>query len=396
MGSDKTAHDWFLQGYAQAARADLRSAEESLITALELEKEYILSWLCLSAVLLAQGRETDGEKAGKAVLELCPQLKMTWTQLRGNIKSYGIRKGASWKLPKRVTLDNTDSAQWTEIITRVRECSKPELRSIPDVANLPEVEEEIEEQESSYFMDEEEIMNLDEEAEEENVDEEEPEPEEELDQRASALPAKKWFGIADAYLMSKQYQLAEKAYIRGLALDAENGVAWLRLGTLLMKRGALDEAEDALRLATKSEPRNPYTWIELAKCLHARKMWKEANVVIRQAMEIDPSLTEIWYLQGLSDFMNQAYREAARSFLRVLRKEPNHVEALFYLGKSMQRRGNVKHALSIYHKILNLPVDDAKLLDELSTTLYRLGREQEGLEAKRKANLLRRQQEPRT
>jgi hypothetical protein len=62
----------------------------------------------------------------------------------------------------------------------------------------------------------------------------------------------------------------------------------------------------------------------------------------------------------------------------------------------MQKRGNIRHALSIYHKILNLPVEDAQLLQELSTTLYRLGKEEEGLQARRKANQLKRKHREQT
>jgi tetratricopeptide (TPR) repeat protein len=91
------------------------------------------------------------------------------------------------------------------------------------------------------------------------------------------------------------------------------------------------------------------------------------------ASEKNPQNIEIWVKLGEADYFRSLYQEAARSFLRALRINPNHEYALFYLGRCMEYRRNENHALRVYRKLMDLNPANPEILEELSKAFHRLG-----------------------
>jgi tetratricopeptide (TPR) repeat protein len=68
-----------------------------------------------------------------------------------------------------------------------------------------------------------------------------------------------------------RFDEAERAVREALARDAELGAAHALLGGLLVRRGALDEAEGALLRARRWQPENPSTWLLQIELAAARR-----------------------------------------------------------------------------------------------------------------------------
>lgn len=336
-------------------------------------KEYFpIGWAILSTVLLSQGRETDAEKAGKRALDQCADLKMTWPKLRSIMFSHGIEKGKDWKSPRRVRFEISETSQWGIILSKLSESGDESLEGIVSI-----VEEEGTTAIESKIEVVEEIGSTVEE-EDTTITESKIETIKAKDSHLDAIVEKRrdiqltdgksaefWFSKARVHLTAHDFEKAEEALMRGLAIDPENGEALLRVGIILMKRGAHEEAEDALRLANKHLPENPETWLKLGICLQAREKWKESAEFLKVATEKDPKNVEAWVKLGEADYYRSMYQSAARSFLRALRLLPNHVYALFYLGRCMEYRGNETHALRVYRKLLNLEPNNPEILRDI-------------------------------
>lgn len=381
---DDTPSGWFDMGCNLATKGRHPEAERALKVAIDIRESFAIAWGILSAVLLAQGRETDAEVAGKKAIEQCTELDMTWPKLRTIMLSHGIKRGVDWKSLRRVIVETSDTTEWGIVLSKLSASSEEEIV----VASEPEDHPVIELQPLPVDGEISQLVTI-EEVDRNDIEPEEPETdfeEEPLDEK-SEMP---WFSIADVSLRVKDYEQAENAFIKGLAIDSDNGEAWLQVGKLLMRRHVYDEAEDALRKAIEHIPESSQAWLQLGICLQTDNRWEEAGKFLETAVEKNPRNAEAWMKLGENDFQRELYQDAARSFLRVLRMEPNHTDALFYLGRCMEYRGNHTHALRVYTKLLNLDPTDSLILEELSKSFHRLERPESARRAKKEAARMRR------
>jgi len=444
--SEDSFDGWFRLACQLAAKSQLIEAERAMIVALDINENFSKAWVILSAIYLSLGRETDAEKAGKKAIAQCFELKITWPKLRSTILSFGLKQGADWKSPRRVLLGEEATSSWGDVLATleksvIEETQKPSLeeetkpietkddlepdRTVVQIPEEPRKERHVLPSISSKKVEgltKLEIKKLRPELEEED----EKIGETPSESKRQALPtfsskkvvdmtkkydeqvtveetktkeappvikepesASSWFHAAEFHLRKANWDEAEKAYRRGLALEPENSEAWTQIGNLLMKKGNFKEAEDALRVATKHSYKNANAWYLLGVCLQQQNNWNEALVILKTASNLDQNRAVIWLKLGESEFHIGQYQDAARSFLRTLRISPDHRDAMFYLAMCMERRGNRQHALSLFIKLLNIGDLPADMLERIAGAFERLNRPAEAREARRRAALVR-------
>lgn len=374
-----TPKDWFNLGCSLIAGGKTAEAERALRIAVDMQENYPIAWAILSAVLLSQGHETDAEQAGKVALDQCKDLRMTWPKLRSVIFNHAIKRGKSWKSPKRISIDSSDGSEWSAVLQKLGESSNVSLDDIKIAEEKKELSESEVQMATEVVPDVKFSQTISE------ISSDSPIREEVESKSAAAL-----FHTARFHLNAKEYDKAERAYMRGLTIDPENGDALLRVGILLMRREAYVEAEESLRHSLKVMPQNAEAWLQLGICLQEMERWAESFKTLIRAKEITPRNAEVWVKLGEADYYRSLYENAARSFLRALRIEPEHMDALFYLARCMEYRNNKNHALRIYRKLLNLNPEDPELLEELSKSFHRLGSPIEAQRAKSMASQQRR------
>jgi cytochrome c-type biogenesis protein CcmH/NrfG len=437
--SENTIEGWFQLACQLASKSRLIEAERAMEITLEMNSNLPKAWAILSAIYLSLGRETDAEKAGKMAIAQCAELKMTWPKLRNVILSHGIKKGTDWRSPRRVLLDEEATSLWEDALvilgnTMVQESEKPshleetepleKKESIEPVREVKQVIEEThKERERLPSISSRKIEGLtifESTSTQPEMDEKVLKIEEvQSESKRLALPtfsskkynaqttseenkskeipvvtktpesATSWFRVAEFHLKKANWEEAEKAYRRGLALEPENSEAWTQIGSLLMKKGNYKEAEDALRVATKHSYKNANAWYLLGICLQEQNNWNEALIVLKTACNVDQNRADIWLRLGMSEFHIGQYQDAARSFLRTLRISPENRDGMFYLAMCMERRGNRQHALSLYIKLLNIGDLPADMLERIAGSFERLNRPGEAREARRRAVLAR-------
>jgi len=366
---DDSAKGWFKLACFLASKGKAAEAERTLRIALDLQYVFPIAWAILSAVLLTKGSETDAEQAGKKAISQCSGLKMTWPKMRTIIIYKAIIKGASWKDPRKVIIETETSSAWGNLLSSLGKASQQELDEIATFEEAP-----IKKEESSKFE-----QLLDDSSEEPSIVDESPEQDDPL----------VWFLAAESFLKQGNLVDAEKAFRGGLQIDPGKGDAWLSVSSLLMGKHKYDEAIDALENATKQMPTNSAAWYQLAYCFQKLNKWQQAIQPIRNAINHERNNPDYWMLLGLSEFHLGKYKDSAKSLLRTLRISPNHKDALFYLAMCMERRGNRKHALSLYIKLLNLESLPSGMLERMAGAFQRLDRPGEARESRRLAGVAR-------
>lgn len=121
-------------------------------------------------------------------------------------------------------------------------------------------------------------------------------------------------------------------------------------GAELMRAGQLEEAVEALELATRLDPELASVWGNLGVGLRRLERWDEAEEAYRRALEIDPGFTTAY--QNLASLLRrQGRREEAAELMELVEKlGPQNPYALLKLGDLSLARGRVDEARRLYRK----------------------------------------------
>ncbi len=133
------------------------------------------------------------------------------------------------------------------------------------------------------------------------------------------------------------YELAKKAYERGLYLEATSALRGMGETVYL-------QAEYANLLAA---------------CLHARGDPRGALQVWREAVRVKPNAGSHFGL-GLHLFKSGEFDQALESFRRSLELSPSQVSSKFYLAKISESEGDLDRALETYREIIDLEPEHAE------------------------------------
>ena len=336
---------------------------------------------------------------------------MTWPKMRSIILSKGILRGSSWKDPRRVIIQTDDQTEWSKLLLTLSEASSQDIKGMDvKIEDLDKQDEELEP--LKYDPKDDKKGEPEEESEQtkkqgyqpperhtysparakgfHSVEERFSETMESTVKETKKEEAGVWIASAQTHLKQGNLERAEEAFMKGLEADPENGEAWLQMSSLLMGKHKYDDAIDALQNATQLIPKNAAAWYQLGYCYQKLNKWQASIQPLTQATLLDKLKPDFWMALGFSQFQLGQYQFSAKSLLRVLRMSPNNKRALFYLAQCMEKQGNMKHALSLYIKLLNIGGLKPSTYERMAGAFKRMNRTAEASEAMRRAALARR------
>ncbi len=120
--------------------------------------------------------------------------------------------------------------------------------------------------------------------------------------------------------------------------------AHLRLGTALVKSGALSEGEREFRRALELAPEMAGALVNLGGALLARWDFRGCVEANRRASERQPELMLAHYNQGLGHLYLGEAAEMAACFERVVALEPRHAGGHYYMAVAQNALGNMEGA----------------------------------------------------
>lgn len=204
--------------------------------------------------------------------------------------------------------------------------------------------------------------------------------------RESALAARRALDLqpddADAWLALGNAQRldagtcapAEASYRRVLELRPDHAAALTNLGTLLLGRGALDEAVAALERAAAIEPHKPIYAVNLGLALCRRHRYAAAVHVLESALAQDPACAEALFNLGIAlEGLGQPGRAADR-YRALIALEPGRADAHINLGNALRELGEPSEAMAAYRAALELQPGSVGALNNLGGMLRLLGR----------------------
>ncbi|MDR2393206.1 MAG: tetratricopeptide repeat protein [Treponema sp.] len=100
----------------------------------------------------------------------------------------------------------------------------------------------------------------------------------------------------------------------------------------------------------------------------------EAHKALLLARSLQPSNFDVTYNLGVLEFQKKNYEKAAHALIHACRQNPEHPQALRYLGDSFVNLGKYKEALPLIRKAIDFAPTDKDCLYTLATCYFELGR----------------------
>lgn len=170
------------------------------------------------------------------------------------------------------------------------------------------------------------------------------------------------------------HPLEPGSYYLGLFHTAESLAhqCRLNLGLLFKERGELEKALEQYRLAEGMRPDHLLTLGGLADTLMALERFDEAVKIHKRALKVLPEGRERLDIRndlGVCYFKKGDLERAVVEFKDILRRDPDHVNAVYNLGQVYQHEGLTGRMRKDYEEFVRTSKDAASILFSLSKSM---------------------------
>lgn len=137
--------------------------------------------------------------------------------------------------------------------------------------------------------------------------------------------------LADYYLKLKEYDNAEKFYLRGLKKDSNMNYAWLNLSAAYNSQGKNAQALQALESALKNDSKNERIYYNMALLQNEMNNIPAAEKAFAKAVELKSSNPRVYYNYGLLLNQNKKFKEAEVVLTKGIQINPADPELYYAL-----------------------------------------------------------------
>jgi tetratricopeptide (TPR) repeat protein len=188
------------------------------------------------------------------------------------------------------------------------------------------------------------------------------------------------------YLLGTTYEEI-KAYdaaletLRGIPASSEYfGGAQIRIGMILNKQQRTTEAVDSLLQAIGKKKDAPGLYAFLASIYEEEKKYSAAEELIREGLRTSPGSVDLHFSLGVLFEKTDRFEESIQAMKTVLKLEPDHAEALNFIGYMYADRGiHLDEAEKLIRKALRLRPGNGYMIDSLGWVFFRNNRLEEAI-----------------
>ncbi len=159
--------------------------------------------------------------------------------------------------------------------------------------------------------------------------------------------AQAYAGLAKLLFEQKDYENAESRILRAATLDAEDFEVLYLLGRTMIMTQKFDKAEEFLRRASEMNPDHPKVYFYIGMSLAYQGDAMGCAAAFNHYVQREPDNVVGLYNRGFA-YMNAGFLQwALEDFDAVLKKNPNHLEAMSRKGLCMTSMGDSEGCLLI-------------------------------------------------
>ena len=179
---------------------------------------------------------------------------------------------------------------------------------------------------------------------------------------------------------------AIEAYRTNITMDATFYDSHVHLGVLLYRLNRFDDAAPPLSRAVALNPGNPETHLLLGLSYLRAERFERAQAAFARGLDEHPTDEDLRFNLGATYDKLNRFPDVVREMEAVLALNPDHADALNYLGYSYADRGiKGEEAVTLTQHAVSLKPDNGAYVDSLGWALFKVGRVAEALQELRRA-----------
>lgn len=185
--------------------------------------------------------------------------------------------------------------------------------------------------------------------------------------------------LASVIVERGAFEEAERLLTEAIELVPDNPVTWLNLGRLLQQTRRWGDALDHYERAAALFPANARVSATLGQLYQRANRFADAEMQYRRTLEADPRPMHLVSL-GMVLLRQERIDEAVETFQAAIARNPKLSSAYGNLGNAEQKRGNIEAAAAAYEQAVALNPKDSMSYVSLGLAQLRLGRAREAIE----------------
>ena len=175
------------------------------------------------------------------------------------------------------------------------------------------------------------------------------------------------FGQQLSALLSEQKWSEAIALFDTLPEDDRNSLSIRNLkAAVLISTGLIQDAETTAKALEKQYPNDINVLYTMTMVAQAKNDKKMRRTYLKKILKLDPNNVQALQEEGV-DFYDQGnYKEAGKTFSKILKKHPNDIQALIWCGKVYYLDNKMPEAEQCYRAALNYQPKNSLAIAELA------------------------------
>jgi tetratricopeptide (TPR) repeat protein len=195
--------------------------------------------------------------------------------------------------------------------------------------------------------------------------------------------------LAGALWKSGDLQAARVCYEQAVAKWPEKENLTLSLAQILEDLGNLEASEKVCRELCNRDPERRQVWFRLGYIQFKCGQWEEAARSFERSLSLKSDWPEAEVDLALACYMAAQNDRAEAVLLRLLEREPEHLEGVKGLATVTLAQGRHEHALALHEKLLRLGGPDADVFFNCGILAQNLSQTRRAVDYYREAIALR-------
>ncbi len=164
------------------------------------------------------------------------------------------------------------------------------------------------------------------------------------------------------------------------AAEEQFSSAQIRVGMILKKQQRTAEAVDSLLQAIRKKGDAPGLYAFLASIYEDEKKYSAAEELIQEGLRINTGSVDLHFSLGVLFEKTDRFEQSIEAMKTVLKMEPDHAEALNFIGYMYADRGiHLEEAERMIRKALQMKPGNGYMIDSLGWVCFRTNRLEEAV-----------------
>lgn len=171
---------------------------------------------------------------------------------------------------------------------------------------------------------------------------------------SASAEAYSYYARGTLLMENGEYQEAEIAFKRALAIDPNATQVHAKLAELYLYQNRPEEAFAQITIALKNQPDEPYLLFLAGAIEMSRANFKSARKYLLKARKLRPGYDDVDFNLWRVDVILKKYDEAIEILTEFSKRYPDSADILYYLAEVHNEKGDKRKALEIASKSLEL------------------------------------------